>query len=415
VLSEARRAIVRWHHDVWDEMAGRRRRDRELGQRSMNLLAHILGVRVTPTPFCRMKKSQVYLRLCLTAISLAGCTKEPTSAPLRLDLPLTDRIIFESYAADTLGDIVTMRIDGTDLVKLTGSSTADFCPALSSDGNWIAFLQRVPEPGQSAYNLVPSMVIMKANGTQQQTLGKYQSLYSGGCPIWSKDSHLVAFASPSSPVTRQPSQSIVQTYDTQGNLVAQFTASEMSNFSFSPDNTRFLYSTHGFSIGPPVDFHLGTVTLAGSDNRGVTPGYRGDWSPDGSEIVYDTCGSSCTDMSTSSPAICVSTPDGAGQQTVATSGRNPIYSPTGDRVAYSCSSNSLCVVPSGGGTITSIPGAGAFILPVWSPDALSVGFVCTSGAQTDICIADLSTGITTNLTNTAANEANLSFSPRSSH
>jgi Tol biopolymer transport system component len=363
-----------------------------------------------------MKKSQLYVTLFLPAIGLGGCTKEPTSAPLQLDLPLTDRIVFESYAADSLGDIVTMRIDGTDLVRLTGSTTADFCPALSPDGNWIAFLQRLPEPGQNAYNLVPSMVIMKANGTQQQILGKYQSSYYSGCPIWSKDSHLVAFASPSSPVTRQPNQSIVQTYDTQANLIAQFTASEMSNHSLSPDNTRFLYSTHGYSIGPPVDFHLGTVTLAGGDNRGVTPGYRGDWSPDGSEIVYDTCGgSSCTDMVTSCPGICASSPDGSGQRTVATSGRNPIYSPTGDRVAYSCASTSLCVVSSAGGTITSVPGAGSFILPVWSPDGQGVGFVCASGAQTDICIADLRTGITTNLTNTATNEANVSFSPQSQH
>ena len=353
--------------------------------------------------------------LVLTILTFAACAEDPTGVPAPLVLPLTDQIVFESNALDTLGDVFVMKIDGTDRRRLTGSDTHDFCPALSPDGVWIAFLQLALIPGGSIYSSAPSMVLMKADGTEKRILNKYQSAFYSDCPVWSKDSRLVAFASPVEPRVRSANEPIVRTYDTAGNLVAQFTAVQLTAFSFSPDNGRFLYSTHGFSIGPPIDFHLETVSLNGSDRRRVTPGFNGDWAPDGSGIGFDTCGGSCApEMVTSCPAICITSPEGVNQQVLTTSGRHPVFSPNGDRVAYSCGTD-LCIGPTAGGPITTIPAAAESIVLVWSPDGESIGFICLVGVETDICIADLKTGMMTNLTNTPTNETNLSFSPRSSH
>jgi Tol biopolymer transport system component len=361
-----------------------------------------------------MPKLQAELSILFVVIAL-GCTNDSTGvSPAPLPLPLTDRIVFESSAQDSLGDIFAIRTDGTDLRRLTRNNVGEFCPALSPDGNWIAFLQRAPV---DPYVSPPSMVLMKADGSEKKILGVYKAANIDGCPVWSRDSQLVAFASPVSEIDRHPNQPLVRTYDAGGSLIAQFTGDQLANYSFSPDNTRFLYSTHGFSVGPAIDFHIGTTTLNGSDNQGVVPAYSGNWQPDGLGIVFDTCGGNCgSQMVTSCPAICIWNTVDHSQRTLATSGRNPVYSPNGDMVAYSCDPNSLCVVSAAGGDITSIPGAGAFIHPVWGPDGKTVGFVCPGGfgVPTDICVADLQTKTITNLTNTPtfeSNESNISFSP----
>src|ERR1043165_4608533 len=78
---------------------------------------------------------------CIVVVILyATACHEPTSSgEKRLALPLTDRIVFESNRADSLDDIFAMKLDGSDPIALTDETTADACPALSPDGQWIAF------------------------------------------------------------------------------------------------------------------------------------------------------------------------------------------------------------------------------------------------------------------------------------
>jgi hypothetical protein len=329
-----------------------------------------------------------------------------------LPLPLVDRLVFEGGTQDFSGDIFAVKTDGSDRRRLTETDNADFCPALSPDGNWIAFLRepRSPEQGRN-----PLMILMKADGTDQRVLGSYKTAYAEDCPVWSRDSHLVAFSSPAEPLVRDANSPLIRTYDTGGNIVAEFTAGQFGFYSFSPDNSRFLYSTHGFSIGPPIDFRLETVKLDGTERLEIASGFHGDWNLDGTGIVYDACSDFCgVSPIAPCPGVCTIRIDGTNAQTLAATGRDPVFSPAGDRVAYVCG-NDLCVVPAGGGQPTVIAGAGAGSVPVWSSDGEHVAYFSSVGSQTDIFVADVQTGMIANVTNTPSNERTPSFSPVSAH
>ncbi len=83
-------------------------------------------------------------RTALLMVALMACG-DPTGeeVPALLTLPLRDRIVFGSNRADSLYDIFAMRTDGSDPRRLTESGTADLCPSLSPDGNWIAYFRPI--------------------------------------------------------------------------------------------------------------------------------------------------------------------------------------------------------------------------------------------------------------------------------
>jgi Tol biopolymer transport system component len=361
-----------------------------------------------------MAKRRLTLALGVAIAVLAGCS-DPTAVQEPLVLPLVDRVVFEGNAQDTLGDVFVIKTDGSDRRRLTGNDTADFCPALSPDGSWIAFIRRVPVPGQYFGFVIPSMVLMKADGTGQRVLGSYKTGYTGDCPVWSKDSRLVSFSSPEEPRVRNENFPLVRTYDTGGTLVAQFTALQFGGYSFSPDGTQFLYSTHLETLGAPTNFRLQIVNVDGTGVRDVVSGFHGDWRPDGTGITYDSCSTFCGPNPVAACAgVCVVRVDGSNAQTLTPEGSFPVFSPSGDRIAYSCG-NDLCVLSVQGQQYTVISGASQFGRPVWSPDGVHVGYWMPFGSKTDIFVADLRTGLIANLTNTPTDEGTPSFSPVSAH
>src|SRR5512144_2326266 len=80
----------------------------------------------------------------LLLVSFIACTDATGSDLPPLELPLRDRIVFSSNRVDSLFDIYTVRTDGSDPRRLTGDGKADTCPAVSPDGNWIAYYEKDP-------------------------------------------------------------------------------------------------------------------------------------------------------------------------------------------------------------------------------------------------------------------------------
>ncbi len=93
-------------------------------------------------------------RTALLMVALMACG-DPTGGevPARLTLPLRDRIVFGSNRADSLYDIFALRTDGSDPRRLTESGTADLCPSLSPDGNWIAYFRKDPQSATVSFAL----------------------------------------------------------------------------------------------------------------------------------------------------------------------------------------------------------------------------------------------------------------------
>ncbi len=145
----------------------------------------------------------------------------------------------------------------------------------------------------------------------------------------------------------------------------------------APDrNGEILYSKY---VG---GWHLYAVDPSTGVERGITDGvrdYGSDWSPDGSQIVYDT----------DAGDIVVADADGSDPLVVGT-GASPSWSPDGSRIAFAR------VEPSGGGSIwvmnadgsdaraiTEGPAAGPASgqnaavdwAPSWSPDGRSIAYV----------------------------------------
>ena len=145
----------------------------------------------------------------------------------------------------------------------------------------------------------------------------------------------------------------------------------------SDRNGELLYSKY---VGS--GWHLHAVDPSTGVERAITDGvrdYESDWSPDGSQIVYDTEGGD----------IVVADADGSDPRVVGT-GASPSWSPDGSRIAFARSEQSggarIWVMNADGSdarAITEGPAAGPVSgqdaavdwAPSWSPDGRSIAYV----------------------------------------
>lgn len=94
-------------------------------------------------------------------------------------------IAFASDRDEINGEIYRMRLDGTELVRLTFTEGEDRSPAWSPDGQWLAFLSR--RDGN------PDIHLMLADGTQRKRLTTETSYDE--FPSWSPDGAWLMFDS----------------------------------------------------------------------------------------------------------------------------------------------------------------------------------------------------------------------------
>jgi Tol biopolymer transport system component len=142
-----------------------------------------------------------------------------------------------------------------------------------------------------------------------------------------------------------------------------------------PTNGEILYAKK-----LPGGWHLFAVDPSSGEERQITDGvrdYGSDWSPDGTEIVYDSESGSGYD-------IVIANADGTDRTVVGT-GQDPAWSPDGTRIAYVGPENRIWIMSADGGDAHPITGGPSAAEtgqnapfdwnPVWSPDGHSIAYV----------------------------------------
>ena len=206
-------------------------------------------------------------------------------------------VVFVSDRDESHGEIYVMRDDGTNVRRLTFNSVVDAAPVLSPDGTRIVF-RRELNPD--------NVFVMNADGTGQAGLAP------GRRAEWSPDGTKIALASDSL---------CVMNADATGKISlgvgAEFVA-------WSPNGDRLAYVSKGIAGQAVNDIYTiapdGTgavrITSDGALKNSLS------WSPDGTKLVFG------------GPQGVHVIPAAGGAPESPSPGRNPRWSPDGQRVIF---------------------------------------------------------------------------------
>jgi hypothetical protein len=134
--------------------------------------------------------------------------------------------------------------------------------------------------------------------------------------------------------------------------------------AWSPDRSKLLVNDGSLGV---LDVAAGTVAyIVRPDGAHVT---GGDWSPDGTKVVYRTRQDDAVNVSGESwDRLWVADADGGNQRRLPIDGGLPSWSPDGSRLLFRChrSEGSLCTSTPEGGDVRAVPVN--VTSGVWSPD-----------------------------------------------
>ncbi len=286
-----------------------------------------------------------------------------------------------------VGDLYTVRADGTDLRRLTdASSTAgiDQSPLWSRDGTRIVF--------RHFQGATDSVVVIDAGGGNRTTLwtgvaGRDVYCSEHDDSSWSADGQTVVFAAHAA----CPGQPDLFVVPADGSAEAAMLLPPGTNGvfpRFSPDGRRIAFL--GSEGGGATALYVAEFGSAGAGTRGlqvrrIGPNLEGSpeeqwfppqWSPDGTELAVAVGPFGKGD-------IVVVKADGSGQRVLATDqAANPTWSPDGKRIAFHrivdvserwherpCTMRVWVINADGSGERRLDPLVDGCVLPpVWSPD-----------------------------------------------
>jgi hypothetical protein len=205
-------------------------------------------------------------KLAPTLVAAEG-SETPASIALQLPPDLTGHIAFVSDR-DGDQDIYLMKADGTGVTQLTNNDQIDDYPALSPDGQRIAFFRKPRSIFASG-----GLFIMDANGNGQREIFSHVDKLIG---TWSPNSDAIAFASLTSPS--------IQSINIDAAMpitLSVVSASGYDKVAWSPDGARFAF------IG--INTAVNTVDLASKQTKRLTGLLVENpaWSPDGHQIAFN--------------------------------------------------------------------------------------------------------------------------------
>ena len=177
-----------------------------------------------------------------------------------------------------------------------------------------------------------------------------------------------------------------------GSSVQSLSTPGAGHIDWSPDGSEIVYE------------QAGTLYVANADGTGrvpVTTGYRPDWSPDGTQLAYSRNDDIWTVASNGSSAPVQLTGDG-----VASSDDSAAWSPDGTKIAfqsYRTGDPEIHVMDADGGNLsrlTTSPGVDWYA--AWSPDGTKIAFTTYRDGNSEVYVMNSDGTGATNLTNSAS-------------
>ncbi len=328
-----------------------------------------------------------------------GCKDIAGEDRLTETLPLSDRVVFTSDRADSLGDVYTMHTGGTMVTRRTDSTTRDQCALLSPDGNWIALhqLSRAKVRVTSFPPAQDSIVIMRADGTSPKAIQlqeRYQLYGTTFCPQWSRDSERLLIVGNTEEIrTRSITNYRTRVIDRAGTVLGSYdmgAKGTLGSIAISPDGRALAAGLNDVSTGPSINYRVVTMSIDGTNQRTLGQGRQPTWSASATRVAW-ICG-----------GVCTASPEGANVQMVydgppitngplfpLPSASSPVFSPDEQQLAFGCKPvsggyTSLCIVNLASRAIDETFLGGSVGQIVWTPDSKTLVFECVIG-NPEIC------------------------------
>jgi Tol biopolymer transport system component len=142
-----------------------------------------------------------------------------------------------------------------------------------------------------------------------------------------------------------------------------------------------------FSSDRTGTLHLYRMRSDGSQIVNLTPStesYGGDWSPDGSRIVFSS-------LRNEGDGVYVMSADGSNPTWLGVAGGLPKWSPDGQRVLFAAgggfgTDGTIYVMNADGSGVTALTNGRS---PDWSPDGTAIAFERAAGCVVDICSSEI--------------------------
>lgn len=204
-----------------------------------------------------------------------SATQSSATPPAVLRVGGSDQIVFDSTRGDSYRDLYVMKVDGTNVNRLTKGEANSFAGPWSADGLRIVY---------TGFGLTNSFIAsINADGSGQNILDSIQGS-DEGFPDWSPDGQRIAFTS------RRDGNNEIYAMNADGSNQVSLTDEPGDDFapSWSPDGTQIVFVSDRDQAPGVYDLYI--MNADGSGVRRLTNDtaidYSPDWSPDGKEIVF---------------------------------------------------------------------------------------------------------------------------------
>ena len=305
-------------------------------------------------------------RLALLAAAALALTM--VAIPANAALPGDDGLI--AFASSRTGhfEIFAMNPGGNHVIQLTAFNKRSRGPAISPDGQRIAF-------SSTLYSSNLQIYVMNADGSNVTRL-TFDAATDAN-PTWSPDGTRLAFES------NQKGYAQIFLISADGGATGQLTSGNQDHEgpSWSPDGARIAYGT-GVNCGDCTNqtgvgnLEVHVINVDGTGDQvleseafiagiALNTSRHPDWLPDGSRITYASTRSG-------SLQIWVMNADGTAQTQVTNdpvSNNFPRFSPDGTKLVYQSGAEIHVINPVGTGEKNLSNGAGPDVMPNWGPSS----------------------------------------------